>query len=224
MKTPKADDSVDRLAFKSPKPLQMAVKGLIDISVASITLAVLSPLLLLIALVVRLTSPGPAIFRQQRLGKGGVPFTMYKFRTMFENAPDIRNSDGSTFNGEDDPRVTPVGCFLRRTSLDELPQLINLLKGDMSLVGPRPDQVDQLRYYTDEEKRKLLVRPGITGLAAVEVRNAATWAQRKQLDIMYVERQSLWLDLVILVRTVETVLQRKRVFVIPEGQVAVEES
>jgi undecaprenyl phosphate N,N'-diacetylbacillosamine 1-phosphate transferase len=193
--------------------IQAAVKRAIDVVVSFVALAVLSPLLLLIALAVRLTSPGPALFRQRRLGKDGVPFTLYKFRSMFVNSPDIRNPDGSTFNAKDDPRVTPLGRFLRKTSLDELPQLINVLKGDMSLVGPRPDQVDQYQYYSAEEKRKLLVKPGITGLAAVKVRNTATWAQRKQLDIEYVERQSLWLDLVILVRTIGVVLQQKGIFV-----------
>jgi lipopolysaccharide/colanic/teichoic acid biosynthesis glycosyltransferase len=194
-------------------PIQAAVKRGIDIAASFVALVVLSPILAVIALMVRLTSPGPIFFYHERLGKDGKPFTMYKFRTMFVNAPDIRNSDGSTYNAEDDPRVTPIGRFLRKTSLDELPQLINVLKGEMSLVGPRSDQVDQLQYYTERDRRKLLVKPGITGLAAVEVRNAATWDQRKQLDIEYVNHQSLWIDILILWRTVGVVLRRKGVFV-----------
>ncbi len=120
-----------------------------------------------------------------------------------------RNPDGSAFAGETDPRVTPVGRILRRTSLDELPQLFNVLKGDMSLVGPRPDQVDQLRYYTDRERKKLEVRPGITGLAQISGRNSITWEQRKALDVEYVERKSFWLDLRILLKTLPYFILRK---------------
>ncbi|HSJ52654.1 MAG TPA: sugar transferase, partial [Anaerolineae bacterium] len=122
----------------------LAVKRGFDVLFALTLLVVLSPVLALVALAVRLTSPGPALFRQERLGRGGAPFTCHKFRTMHVNAPDIRNPDGSTYNARDDARVTPVGRFLRRSSLDELPQLINVLKGDMSVVGPRPDIVEAL--------------------------------------------------------------------------------
>lgn len=193
--------------------VQAAVKRVADIIISFVTLVVLSPLLLLVALAVRFTSPGPAFFRQRRLGKDGVPFTLCKFRSMFVDVPDIRNPDGSTYNAQDDPRVTPVGRFLRRTSLDELPQLINVLKGDMSLVGPRPDQVDQLHYYAEEEKRKLLVKPGITGRAQINGRNNIPWERRKRLDLEYVERQSLWLDLRILLRTIPYVLAQRDVSV-----------
>ena len=192
---------------------QAVGKRTIDVTVSCVALAILSPLLMFIALAVRLSSPGPVLFRQQRLGKNAKSFALYKFRTMYINAPDIRLADGTTYNAEDDRRVTHVGRFLRRTSLDELPQLINVLKGDMSLVGPRPDQVDQLQYYSNEEMRKLLVKPGITGLAAVEVRNSAAWAERKRLDIEYVDRQSLQLDFIILIRTIGVVLQRKGVYI-----------
>jgi len=193
--------------------VQAAVKRVVDIIISFVTLVVLSPLLLLVALAVRFTSPGPAFFRQRRLGKDGVPFTLCKFRSMFVDVPDIRNPDGSAYNAQDDPRVTPVGRFLRKTSLDELPQLINVLKGDMSLVGPRPDQVDQLQYYAEEEKRKLLVKPGITGLAQINGRNSIPWERRKRLDLEYVERQSLWLDLRILLRTIPYVLAQRDVSV-----------
>lgn len=182
------------------------VKRLLDLLASGLALALLSPLLAGIALLVRLTSPGPAIFRQARLGRGGVPFTLYKFRSMRLDAPDLRNPDGSAYSAEDDPRLTRVGRFLRRTSLDELPQLINVFLGQMSLVGPRPDQVDQARFYTPEERRKLLVKPGLTGLAQISGRNKISWEQRKRLDVAYVENQSLWLDLKILARTVPYVL------------------
>jgi len=163
----------------------------------------------LIVLAVRLSSPGPVLFRQWRLGLNERPFQLLKFRTMIHNAPDLRNPDGSAYIGADDPRVTPLGHFLRATSLDELPQLINVLRGEMSLVGPRPDQLDQLRFYTDREKEKLKVRPGLTGLAQISGRNRISWEQRKALDVEYVKRKSFWLDLCILARTIPYVVLRK---------------
>lgn len=186
-----------------------ALKRALDVGVAGGLLIITSPLLAVLMAAVRLNSSGPALFRQARLGKGGVPFTIYKFRTMHMNAPDLRNADGSAFTGEHDPRVTRVGRFLRQTSLDELPQLINVIRGDMSLVGPRPDQVDQLKYYTALEKRKLEVKPGLTGLAQINGRNSIPWEQRKRLDVEYVERQSLALDLEILLRTIPYVFARR---------------
>ena len=145
--------------------------------------------------------PGPVFFRQARLGQHGKPFQIFKFRSMKINAPDIRNEDGSAFSGDDDPRVTKLGKFLRKTSLDELPQFINVLWGQMSLVGPRPDQVDQIQYYTEHEKQKLLVKPGITGLAQISGRNSISWEQRKELDVSYSLNHSVLGDLAILVRT-----------------------
>jgi lipopolysaccharide/colanic/teichoic acid biosynthesis glycosyltransferase len=191
---------------------EAVVKRGLDIVVSLGALLLLSPFLLLIALAVRLTSSGPSLFRQQRLGKDGVPFTIHKFRSMVVDAPDIRNPDGSAYNAPDDPRVTRVGRLLRKTSLDELPQLINVLKGEMSLVGPRPDQVDQLQYYTPQERHKLRVKPGVTGLAQINGRNNIPWEQRKQLDLEYVERRSLSFDLHILLLTVPYVLARRDVF------------
>ena len=181
----------------------------LDVLLAAGALAVLGPLLLAGAMAVRLSSPGPALFIQWRLGRDGRPFRLYKFRSMFHHAPDRRNADGSACSGDDDPRLTRLGRWLRRTSLDELPQLANVLVGDMALVGPRPDQVDQLAYYTDEERAKLAVRPGLTGLAQISGRNHISWPRRKALDVEYVERRSLGLDLAILLRTVPYVLLRK---------------
>jgi lipopolysaccharide/colanic/teichoic acid biosynthesis glycosyltransferase len=177
-----------------------------DLLIASVLLLLLSPVLLLCALAVRRSSAGPVLFKQRRLGQHGRPFQLLKFRSMYHNVPDVRNADGSAHAGNDDPRVTPVGRFLRNTSLDELPQLINVLMGDMSLVGPRPDQVDQIRFYTETEKRKLNVKPGITGLAQVGGRNNISWDRRKALDVEYVDRQSFRLDLTILARTIPCVL------------------
>ena len=195
-----------------------AAKRGLDLTGAVTGLALFSPLLMLIAVVLRLDSPGRVFFRQARLGQRGRPFMVYKFRTMIENAPDIRNADGSTFNAETDSRVTRIGRLLRQTSLDELPQLFNVLAGRMSLVGPRPDQVDQYAYYTAEERRKHLVKPGITGLAQINGRNSITWSRRKQLDLEYVARQSLRLDLRILFQTFPYVLMRRDVFVAPPSE------
>lgn len=182
-----------------------------DLLIVSVLLLLLSPVLLLCGLAVRRSSPGPALFKQRRLGRHGRPFHLLKFRSMYHNAPDVRNADGSAYAGDDDPRVTPVGRFLRNTSLDELPQLINVLKGDMSLVGPRPDQADQIRFYTETEKRKLNVKPGITGLAQISGRNSISWERRKTLDVEYVDRQSFRLDLTILAKTIPYVLLRRDV-------------
>lgn len=198
------------------KTWETFIKRLVDIVISSGVLLVLSPIFLLIALIVRLTSPGPALFCQTRVGKDGKLFTCYKFRTMYVNAPDIRNPDGSTFNAEDDPRVTRVGRFLRKTTLDELPQFINVLKGDMSIVGPRPDLPDQVCFYTERHKKRLLVKPGMTGWAWIHGRNSIPWELRRDLDVEYVENYSLWLDFYILLRTIPMVLLAKGVYVPPE--------
>jgi lipopolysaccharide/colanic/teichoic acid biosynthesis glycosyltransferase len=186
-------------------------KRLLDITVSAIALIALAPVFAVCALLVRRGSPGPVLFSQLRLGLNGRPFRLWKFRTMHAGAPDVRNADGSAFTGEHDPRVTPVGRFLRTTSLDELPQLWNVLRGDMSLVGPRPDQVDQRRFYTESEKRKLDVKPGLTGLAQISGRNEIPWESRKALDVEYVEHRSMWLDLRILGRTIPYVCLRKNI-------------
>lgn len=185
------------------------MKRLVDMLGAGAALIVLLPLIAAAALAIKLTSPGPVFFRQRRLGRHGDPFNLYKFRSMRVNAPDVRNPDGSAFSGEDDPRVTSIGRFLRKSSLDELPQLWNVLAGEMSLVGPRPDQVDQIRFYDEWERRKLLVKPGITGLAQISGRNDIPWKMRKALDVRYVEQRSLALDVQILLRTIPYVLLRK---------------
>jgi lipopolysaccharide/colanic/teichoic acid biosynthesis glycosyltransferase len=180
-----------------------------DLLVVGILLLVLLPVLLLCALAARRSSRGPALFRQRRLGLYGRPFTLLKFRSMFQEAPELRNPDGSAYIATDDPRVTRVGSFLRKTSLDELPQMFNVLHGDMTLVGPRPDQADQIRFYTETEKRKLSVKPGLTGLAQIGGRNNISWERRKALDVEYVDRKSFWLDLRILAMTIPYVLLRK---------------
>lgn len=174
-----------------------------DLLVAGLALLVLTPLLLLLAVLVRLDSPGPVLFRQQRLGRGGRPFAIFKFRSMVADAE--RRGGYSTQAG--DPRITRVGLWLRRTSLDELPQLLNVLRGDMSLVGPRPDVPAQQALYSPHDwALRCSVRPGITGLSQATLRSAATVGQRLALDLRYVKQVSFLLDLGVLVRTVGQLL------------------
>ena len=192
---------------------QAAAKRAVDIAGSSIALVLLSPLMVLIAFAIRLDGSGSVLFRQQRLARGGVAFTLFKFRTMIVDAPDLRNDDGSTFNSPADTRVTRVGRILRRTSLDELPQLFNVLIGEMSLVGPRPDQVDQARFYSDAEWNRSVVKPGITGLAQISGRNALPWAERTRIDLKYISHQSLLMDLRILWQTIPYVLASQDIYI-----------
>lgn len=154
---------------------------------------------------------GPLIYKSKRLGKNLRTFTMYKIRTMKVNAPDIRNEDGSTFNSDNDPRVTKLGKILRKTSLDELPQIFNVLVGNMSFVGPRPDLSSQKDYYTKKDKTKFNVRPGITGYAQVNGRNDISWDEKNILDSSYVKKMTLWLDIKIIFKTLVNVTLRKGV-------------
>jgi sugar transferase EpsL len=178
------------------------VRRFIDVAAAVVGLVLLSPILLAVALVVRFTLGSPVLFRQVRAGRDGRPFTIYKFRSM-------RNPDGPVEAGVDDElRLTTVGRFLRMTSLDELPELINVFKGDMALVGPRPLLPEYVGRYSPEQARRLAVRPGVTGYAQVKGRNALSWEDKFALDVYYVDHQSLWFDLRILALTVVQVLRR----------------
>lgn len=192
------------------------LKSLADRSAALLGLVVLAPLLLLVALVVRLTSRGPALFTQERVGRGGTRFRMVKFRSMYvdaeERLTELRAQNegaGPLFKLSEDPRITRVGRWLRRSSMDELPQLLNVLVGQMSLVGPRPALVSEVMQYDPDTRRRLLVAPGITGLWQVHGRSDLPWEESKRLDLRYVENWSLGFDLSILVRTVDVVLRRK---------------
>jgi lipopolysaccharide/colanic/teichoic acid biosynthesis glycosyltransferase len=180
-----------------------AAKRLFDIVIAGSALILLSPLILAIAVAVRLKLGGPIIYRQQRPGLLGRPFTMVKFRSMH----DITDAHGEPI--PDPERTPPLGRRLRSLSLDELPELWNVLRGDMSLVGPRPLLMRYLTRYTPEQMRRHEVRPGITGLAQVGGRNALTWDQKFALDIEYVDHHDLRMDLAILLRTVKVVLRRE---------------
>jgi lipopolysaccharide/colanic/teichoic acid biosynthesis glycosyltransferase len=187
------------------EPVGGAAKRAVDLAVALLLLALTLPLTAAIALAIRRDSPGPALFRQARVGLHGRPFTVVKFRTMVVNAERIGPGLSVTAG---DPRITRLGRLLRATSLDELPQLWNVARGDMSIVGPRPTVASQVERYTARQRRRLLARPGVTGLAQVNGRNAIPWSRRIEMDIDYVERWSMGLDLRILGRTLLVVLGR----------------
>ena len=178
-------------------------KRVFDLALAVPGLVLLSPLLCLIAVAIKLTSRGPVFYVQERIGRNAVPFPFIKFRTMVVGA---ESQGAGILCLKDDPRVTRVGRFLRRFSLDEAPQLVNVVRGEMSLIGPRPGLAYQLRAYTPFERRRLTVLPGITGWAQVNGRNAIAWDQRIVRDVEYVERLSFAMDLRILCRTVRVVL------------------
>jgi lipopolysaccharide/colanic/teichoic acid biosynthesis glycosyltransferase len=180
-----------------------ASKRLFDIVIASSALVMLSPVILALALALRASQGSPILFRQQRPGLGGAPFTIYKFRTMLDTDPVEDAPDGL--------RTTRLGRRLRSLSLDELPELWNVIRGDMSLVGPRPLLMAYLTRYSPKQARRHEVRPGITGLAQVSGRNAITWEQKFTLDVKYVDEHDLRMDLDILIRTVTTVLSREGV-------------
>ncbi|MGF2735339.1 sugar transferase [Marinobacter sp. DUT-1] len=178
------------------------IKRILDVLAAATALMVLWPLIAMVALLIWLKLGSPVFFHQTRPGKDGEPFQMVKFRTML----DAIDKHGSPL--PDDERMTPFGSFLRSTSLDELPELWNVLKGDMSLVGPRPLLMEYLSLYSKEQFRRHEVRPGVTGWAQVNGRNAISWEDKFRLDVWYVDNQSLWLDLKILFLTVKKVLVR----------------
>jgi len=182
------------------------VIGLIALPFVLLIIAVLAPL-------IKLEAGGPVFYNAPRVGKDGVDFKMYKLRSMRVNAPDLIMEDGSTYNGADDPRMTRVGAFMRKTSLDEMPQFLNVLKGDMSVVGPRPDLRRETELYEGEEGLKLTVKPGITGYAAVYGRNSLPWHDRLALDVHYVRNVSFPLDVKVFFKTFSAVFNQEGVFV-----------
>ncbi len=218
--------------FTAPEPQvdrlgHYRLKRTLDIFSASLALLLFGPLMLVVALIVRLTSPGPVIFKQPRLGKGGVPFTFYKFRSMVVNvddrihreymanliraghgAPSAADASTASYKMKADPRVTRIGKFIRMTSIDELPQLFNVLNGDMSMVGPRPPIPYEAAHYEPWHLRRiLLTKPGITGLWQVEGRSRVTFSEMVRMDLRYISNCSLALDLKIMAKTVGVVLR-----------------
>ena len=201
--------------------LDLAFKRVIDIVLAAVGVAVLTPLWLVVALLIRISDHGPAFFKQTRVGKNGQPFTMYKFRTMRVDAEQVKASleaanradagagNSVMFKMRDDPRVTRVGRVLRKTSIDELPQLFNVIKGDMSLVGPRPPLPSEVATYEPHVMGKFAVRPGITGLWQISGRSNLSWEETVQLDLDYAATRTVGLDMWILLQTVPALLRQE---------------
>jgi lipopolysaccharide/colanic/teichoic acid biosynthesis glycosyltransferase len=208
-------------------PWTQAGKPAFDFTVALLCLVIVSPLLVAVAVLVRLTTPGPAMFRQIRIGRDNRPFMLYKFRSMYAGSADevhrqyvrkLLTQDQPPTGGqqglyklENDTRITPIGRFLRKMSIDELPQLLNVIRGDMSLVGPRPALPWEVEIIGEASAQRFLVRPGLTGLWQVSGRNALTMRQGLELDIEYVRRQSFAFDLTIMLKTVPVVLSARGV-------------
>ncbi len=188
------------------------VKRFIDIIIGLLAFPFVLILIIIMGPIIYFNDRGPIFYNAERLGFNGKPFKMFKFRSMFVNAPDIRNEDGSTYNGDDDPRVTKVGRFMRKTSIDEIPQFLNVLLGDMSLIGPRPDPLDDMNIYTEHQKKKLIVRPGITGYNQAYYRNSVEQNEKFEHDVYYAENISFLLDLKIFFKTIATVLSHDSVY------------
>jgi exopolysaccharide biosynthesis polyprenyl glycosylphosphotransferase len=192
----------------------MFVRRILDVALAAVIIAVFGPLLMLpAAIVIKLTSRGPVLFRQTRCGHNGRPFVMYKFRSMVDNAEQLRveleclnEMDGPVFKSSRDPRITTIGKIIRRFSIDELPQVFNVLRGDMSLVGPRPPLPEEVSRYERWQRRRLSMKPGMTCLWQISGRNEVSFEDWMKLDLTYIDNWSLLLDLKILLKTVPVVL------------------
>jgi lipopolysaccharide/colanic/teichoic acid biosynthesis glycosyltransferase len=195
--------------------IERAAKRLTDLLLAGLAVAVLSPFLLAIAVAIELDTAGGVFFRQERIGRDGRAFRLWKFRTMVRGAAEF--GDGLNV-GEQDARITRVGRFLRDWSLDELPQLFNMLAGSMSVVGPRPALREHVAVYNDEQKLRLRVRPGLTGLAQISGRNALTWDEKLACDVQYVRTWSWWGDLKIILKTLPVVLRREGLYEADAGK------
>lgn len=189
------------------------IKRIIDICISILFMPIYILLFIIIAPIIYFSDKGPVFYNAERLGKNGKIFKMYKFRTMKVNSEDIRNTDGSTYNGEDDPRVTKIGKVLRKTSIDEVPQILNVLKGDMSFVGPRPDLPEHIKQYDGNEVRKLDIRPGITGYNQAYYRNSVEWKERIKNDIYYIDNISFIMDIKVILKTILTVFKHEGVYI-----------
>jgi len=184
------------------------MKRLFDVALSSLVIVILSPFLLMILLAIRVSGKGQAIFRQERAGKNGKPFVFYKFRTMKVGVELF----GPSPKSGDDPRLTKVGKFLREYSLDELPQLFNILKGEMSIVGPRPLYLSQMAEWSERQKKRLLVKPGLTGLAQISGRGELTREEKLELDVKYVEEAGFWTDIKVVLKTIALVFRRRSIY------------
>ena len=193
-------------------------KRICDLAVGIVALPFVLIIIAVLAPIIHFEDKGPVFYNAPRVGKDGRDFKMYKLRSMRVNAPDLVMEDGSTYNGADDPRMTKIGAFMRRTSLDEIPQFLNVLKGDMSVVGPRPDLRRETELYEGDEGEKLTVKPGITGYAAVYGRNSLPWHDRLALDVYYVRNVTFTLDVKVFFRTFATVFKQEGIYVEDESK------
>ena len=191
---------------------QLGIKRVIDIVACVIALPFVLIILVPVAIAIKVEDGGPLFYYSMRIGKGFKEFGMLKFRSMKVNAPDLRNEDGSTFNSKTDPRVTKIGHFLRETSLDEIPQVFNVLAGQMSIIGPRAGDVESKDTYEEDEKDKLLIRPGITGYTQAYYRNGLGVREKRLYDAWYAHSVSFGLDVKIFFRTIKTVLTHENVY------------
>lgn len=191
---------------------QRYLKRCFDFLLCIIGLPVFLLLYIVFGLLIKLEDGGPVLYISERIGKGSKPFKMYKFRSMKVNAPTWLNEDGSTYNSKDDPRVTRIGKFMRETSIDETPQILNVLKGDMSIIGPRASLASALDTYLEDELAKMKVRPGITGYTQAYYRNALSNREKRLKDAWYSEKVSLGLDLRIFFKTIQTVFKREGLY------------
>ena len=188
---------------KNDKKIGFYIKRIFDVIISLISLIILFPIFIISGILIKLDSDGPIFFIQERVGKNGKIFKMYKFRTMIINSEKV----GLGYSvKKDDSRITKVGKYLRLTGIDELPQILNVLKGEMSLVGPRPTLLYQVKKYSDWEKRRLKMRPGITSLMIISGHNKLSWSEKIKTDIYYIDNWSLWLDLKILLKTVWVII------------------
>ena len=191
------------------------IKRLFDVVASSVAVVILSPVFLIIAIAIKINDPaGPVFYTQTRVGKDGKPFKMFKFRSMVTNADELlerlgdqNEVEGAMFKMKDDPRITKVGKFIRKYSLDELPQLLNVVGGSMSIVGPRPPLPFEVEEYTDYDRQRLMVKPGATGMWQVGGRNALSFDQMVELDLTYINERSIWLDLKIMFETVKVMIK-----------------
>lgn len=212
-------ENINFQEFIEDKKIQFFIKRLMDIVLSLIGIILLSPVLLILGILIKLDSKGPIVFKQVRVGKNGDLFKIYKFRTMVNNAEKIKSFEidpkdieNFVFQSRNDNRITKMGAFLRKTSLDELPQLFNVLIGQMSLVGPRPEIPDVVNYYPEHYKQRLLVLPGITGLAQVSGRGEIELGKTIYHDLMYIKNFSVWFDIKILFKTIFSVIKKEGAF------------
>lgn len=208
---------VPKIAKKASKINYMSVKRVFDLVISTIGLIILSPIFLILAIIVKLDSKGPVFFAHTRYGKNGKKFKMYKFRTMYENAQDMINDFTpeqmkewkENFKLQNDPRITKVGKFLRKTSLDELPQIVNIIKGDLSIIGPRPVIEEELEKYGENKEKFLSVTPGLTGYWQANGRSSTTYEQRMEMELYYIDHISPKLDFKIFFKTIESVIKKE---------------